>query len=220
MKSVLNVLKINLILFVITLLALMFVIPIFADRNSDLPLSLAIVSQIIAFIFSIIFINKKYLDNESIKNIFDFDKKIKMKTLMYSLLLSVVLIVVEIILSLVFNIKNNSSTTDLMINNKSVLIFIYSIIIAPIIEEIFFRKFTFKMMNTGNKYFYIILSSLVFALWHIQVTKNIYQDLYVFFAIFLLSNCYGFIYERYRDVRYCIITHSVFNAISLIIAML
>lgn len=219
MKSILNVLKMNLIAFVITLL-ISIIIVFLNNGNTDLSLSMAITIQTIAFILSIILINKKYLDKESIRNIFDFNKKIKMKTLMYSFLLSIVLIVLEIIFSSLFRVKDNSNTTDLIVNNKSILIFIYAIIIAPIVEEIFFRKFTFKIMNNENKYFYMILSSLMFAIWHIQVTKNIYQDLYVFFVIFLLSNFYGFIYERYRDVRYCIITHSVFNAISLIIASL
>lgn len=219
MKSILNVLKMNLIAFVITLL-ISIIIVFLNNGNTDLSLSMAITIQTIAFILSIILINKKYLDKKSIRNIFDFNKKIKMKTLMYSFLLSIVLIVLEIIFSSLFRVKDNSNTTDLIVNNKSILIFIYAIIIAPIVEEIFFRKFTFKIMNNENKYFYMILSSLMFAIWHIQVTKNIYQDLYVFFVIFLLSNFYGFIYERYRDVRYCIITHSVFNAISLIIASL
>lgn len=219
MKSILNVLKINLIAFVITLL--ISIITVFLNEgNTVLSLSMAITIQTIAFILSIILINKKYLNKESIRNIFDFNKKIKMKTLVYSFLLPIVLIVLEIIFSSLFKVKDNSNTTDLIVNNKSILIFIYAIIIAPVVEEIFFRKFTFKIMNNENKYFYMILSSLMFALWHIQVTKNIYQDLYVFFVIFLLSNFYGFIYERYRDVRYCIITHSVFNAISLIIASL
>lgn len=219
MKSILNVLKINLIAFVITLL--ISIITVFLNKgNTDLSLSMAITIQTIAFILSIILINKKYLNKESIRNIFDFNKKIKMKTLVYSFLLPIVLIVLEIIFSSLFKVKDNSNTTDLIVNNKSILIFIYAIIIAPIVEEIFFRKFTFKIMNNDNKYFYMILSSLMFAIWHIQVTKNIYQDLYIFFVIFLLSNFYGFIYERYRDVRYCIITHSVFNAISLIIASL
>ena len=219
MKSILNVLKINLIAFVITLL--ISIITVFLNKgNTDLSLSMAITIQTIAFILSIILINKKYLNKESIRNIFDFNKKIKMKTLVYSFLLPIVLIVLEIIFSSLFKVKDNSNTTDLIVNNKSILIFIYAIIIAPIVEEIFFRKFTFKIMNNDNKYFYMILSSLMFAIWHIQVTKNIYQDLYVFFVIFLLSNFYSFIYERYRDVRYCIITHSVFNAISLIIASL
>ena len=219
MKSILNVLKINLIAFVITLL--ISIITVFLNKgNTDLSLSMAITIQTIAFILSIILINKKYLNKESIRNIFDFNKKIKMKTLVYSFLLPIVLIVLEIIFSSLFRVKDNSNTTDLIVNNKSILIFIYAIIIAPIVEEIFFRKFTFEIMNNENKYFYMILSSLMFALWHIQVTKNIYQDLYVFFVIFLLSNFYGFVYEKYRDVRYCIITHSVFNAISLIIANL
>lgn len=219
MKSILNVLKMNLIAFVITLL--ISIITVFLNnRNTDLSLSMAITIQTIAFILSIILINKKYLNKESIRNIFDFNKKIKMKTLMYSFLFPIVLIVLEIIFSSLFRVKDNSNTTDLIVNNKSILIFIYAIIIAPIVEEIFFRKFTFKIMNNDNKYFYMILSSFMFALWHIQVTNNIYQDLYVFFVIFLLSNFYGFVYERYRDVRYCIITHSVFNAISLIIASL
>lgn len=219
MKSILNVLKINLIAFVITLL--ISIITVFLNEgNTDLSLSMAITIQTIAFILSIILINKKYLNKESIRNIFDVNKKIKMKTLVYSFLLPIVLIVLEIIFSSLFRVKDNSNTTDLIVNNKSILIFIYAIIIAPVVEEIFFRKFTFKIMNNDNKYFYMILSSLMFALWHIQVTNNIYQDLYVFFVIFLLSNFYGFIYERYRDVRYCIITHSVFNAISLIIASL
>lgn len=219
MKSILNVLKINLITFVITLL--ISIITVFLNnRNTDLTLSMAITIQTVSFIFSIILINKKYFNKESIRNIFDFNKKIKMKTLMYSFLLPIVLIVLEIIFSSLFRVKDNSNTTDLIVNNKSILIFIYAIIIAPVVEEIFFRKFTFKIMNKENKYFYMILSSLIFAIWHIQVTKNIYQDLYVFFVIFLLSNFYGFVYERYRDVRYCIVTHSVFNAISLIIASL
>lgn len=219
MKSILNVLKINLIAFVITLL--ISIITVFLNKgNTDLSLSMAITIQTIAFILSIILINKKYLDKESIRNIFDFNKKIKMKTLVYLFLFPIVLIVLEIIFSSLFRVKDNSNTTDLIVNNKSILIFIYAIIIAPVVEEIFFRKFTFKIMNNDNKYFYMILSSLMFALWHIQVTNNIYQDLYVFFVIFLLSNFYGFVYEKYRDVRYCIITHSVFNVISLIIVSL
>ena len=89
---------------------------------------------------------------------------------------------------------------------------VYNIItitmIAPIIEETIFRGLFYRSIkNLMPVGFSIIITSLIFSIIH--------QNILSFVILFFLSGYLTYIYERYGNIIYPIIVHSIFNSIML-----
>ncbi|MHA6280332.1 lysostaphin resistance A-like protein [Salinimicrobium sp. CAU 1759] len=92
---------------------------------------------------------------------------------------------------------------------------IYSVItallVAPVLEELFFRKFLFQKLLLKNGFLTgIIISSFLFSLIHWETPLNLIPA----FSFGLIS---AFIYYRTRNVIYCIILHFLYNGVSQLI---
>ena len=83
------------------------------------------------------------------------------------------------------------------------MIFIGTCICAPIGEELIFRKLLLDRTRGFGEMASIILSGLLFGLFH----GNLFQ----FFYAFLLGMILAYIYLRSGDVRWCIAMHAVIN---------
>lgn len=94
------------------------------------------------------------------------------------------------------------------INGKSPLSLIFIIVIAPVIEEILFRGVVLKPLEKYGKLLAIVISSLLFAIYH----GNIIQGIYAFICGLLL----GFVASEY-SLKYSVILHIFNNLISTII---
>lgn len=94
------------------------------------------------------------------------------------------------------------------INSKSPLSLIFIIVIAPVIEEILFRGVVLKPLEKYGKLLAIVISSLLFAIYH----GNIIQGIYAFICGLLL----GFVASEY-SLKYSVILHIFNNLISTII---
>ena len=80
--------------------------------------------------------------------------------------------------------------------------------IAPIIEETIFRGLFYRSIkNMIPVSFSIIITSLIFSIIH--------QNILSFVILFFLSGYLTYIYERYGNIIYPIIVHSIFNSIML-----
>lgn len=88
------------------------------------------------------------------------------------------------------------------------------IIFSPIIEEILFR---YNLTIIKNKYIYIIVSTLLFAILHIQ---KIPQDLIHLISYTLMSLTFLYPFYKTKNILSSIITHSVYNLITLITIIL
>ncbi|WAC02974.1 type II CAAX endopeptidase family protein [Lacinutrix neustonica] len=94
-------------------------------------------------------------------------------------------------------------------SNNSALIYnlISAILIAPIIEELFYRKFLLDKLSKNNSpIIAIITSSLCFSIMHIETPNNLIPT---FFSGIIL----GLIYLKTKKSGYCIMLHFIVNLI-------
>ncbi len=91
------------------------------------------------------------------------------------------------------------------------LIFLAAVIIAPILEELFYRKLIIDRLYMHGEAVAILFSSLIFALAH----GNLYQVAYAFLNALIL----GLIYTRTGRLRYSIAFHMATNFLGSILVL-
>jgi membrane protease YdiL (CAAX protease family) len=97
---------------------------------------------------------------------------------------------------IVLNFKSN------LLKDKALLLHV--LIIAPVVEEIIFRGYIYRILKTKIPIiFAIIISSTLFSLIHYNVLS--------FILLFVLSIFLTYIYERNGSIMCPIIIHSLFN---------
>ncbi len=96
-----------------------------------------------------------------------------------------------------------NSTSELIDSSPVWLIFLVTVILAPIIEELMFRKFMIDRFSRYGDLLAVIVSAIAFGLFH----GNFYQ----FFYATLLGFILGYIYTRTRNVKYSILMHMIIN---------
>lgn len=107
------------------------------------------------------------------------------------------------------NIVNNLETMP-------VITFIKSCLLAPIYEEILFRK-NFKN-SFNNKWLFIIVTSLLFASLHCLTIKSMIELVY-FPLYFLLGGFLGYIYYNDNNILTSIKYHMLNNILAFIIQL-
>jgi len=103
------------------------------------------------------------------------------------------------------------TTSELMEVTPPWLIFIAAVIIAPILEELIYRKLIIDRLYMHGEAVAILFSSFIFALAH----GNLYQVAYAFLNAFIL----GLIYTRTGRLRYCIAFHMLTNFLGSILVL-
>jgi len=105
---------------------------------------------------------------------------------------------------------------------------VYTIIIAPLMEEIFFRGFVLGTpfgrnkdyrLWTPGRFFHLLFSSLLFALAHIFKHSTVFSfDTLVFVLVYYGANGIplGFVYLWTKTILWCFIVHIVFNISTLL----
>lgn len=89
---------------------------------------------------------------------------------------------------------------------------IYTVIIAPIVEELFFRKLLLDKLSGYGEKWAIIFGALCFAMFH----TNLYQFIYTFG----MGLIFGYVYIKSGKIIHTIIMHSGINIIGGVIAPL
>ncbi len=104
-----------------------------------------------------------------------------------------------------------NATSELIENSPVWLIFLVVVIVAPIVEELLFRKLMIDRISKYGDKLAIIVSAVAFGLFH----GNFYQ----FFYAALLGLVLGYIYTKTGDVRYTMLMHAVINFFGSIVAL-
>lgn len=94
-------------------------------------------------------------------------------------------------------------------NNNVALIYnvISTILVAPIIEELFYRRFILeKLSKKYNSNLSLIISAFCFSIMHIETPNNLIPT-------FISGIILGIIYLKTRKVGYCIMLHFIVNSI-------
>ena len=81
--------------------------------------------------------------------------------------------------------------------------FLIVVIAAPIMEELLFRKFLIDRTSRYGQGVSIVLSGLLFGLFHGNLNQFVYA--------FLIGVFFGFIYVKTRNIIYTIILHMITN---------
>ena len=86
------------------------------------------------------------------------------------------------------------------------------VIIAPVMEEILFRKLLIDRIVSCGEGTAVLISGLLFGLFH----GNLNQFAYAF----VLGLLFGFIYVKTRNIRYTILMHMVVNFMGSVLSMI
>jgi len=89
---------------------------------------------------------------------------------------------------------------------------IYAITLAPIIEEVLFRKLLLKLFMFCGERKAIVISAFLFGLWHFDIV----QSVYAFFGGIIL----GIVAVKYGTIKYTILLHAAYNALEINIVFL
>lgn len=98
------------------------------------------------------------------------------------------------------------------ISSMEIVTIIYTVIIAPIVEELFFRKLLLDKLSGYGEKWAIIFGALCFALFH----TNLYQFVYTFG----MGLIFGYVYIKSGKIIHTIIMHSGINFIGGVLAPL
>lgn len=97
-----------------------------------------------------------------------------------------------------------SSALDTMIDGLSLpMIFIFVVVIGPIMEEIIFRYAPLKRLLPYGEFRAVLMSAIIFGLAH----GNLYQFFYCVAGGMVL----GYLFSRTRNILYPILLHMLFN---------
>ena len=150
----------------------------------------------------------------------DFKKIINFKNYNTNIFLYLLLIVVGLKLALrpfwnfeliiLDYFQDSVSNDNSIISNHSIFNIISTIIVAPIVEELFYRRFLLdKLSQKNSEIIALIVSSLCFSIIHIETPNNLIPT-------FISGIIYGLIYLKTRKIGYTIISHFVFNLIYIV----
>ena len=97
----------------------------------------------------------------------------------------------------------DNTTIDMISSQNLLPSFVFAVIIAPVMEEIAFRKLLIDRLWFLSKKHTIFLSGIMFALFH----TNLFQ----FFYAFLVGTVFAYIYTITGRIRYTIMLHMTIN---------
>ena len=96
-----------------------------------------------------------------------------------------------------------SGIAELLTNSSTIANLIFVVILAPIVEELIFRKFIVDRMVRYGELTAVLCSGLLFGLFH----GNFYQ----FFYAALLGIFFAFIYVKTGRIRITMLLHAIVN---------
>lgn len=111
----------------------------------------------------------------------------------------------------------NEKTVQQMINTTPMVMLLTAGIIAPIIEELVFRK-SFKKAFP-NKYLFVIISSFVFGLLHVISSSTLLGFLYII-PYMSLGLSFALTYNKTNTIYSSIFIHILHNSILIILSII
>jgi len=116
--------------------------------------------------------------------------------------------IIDIANELIYKIGIKPSSLTYKLTTTNYFISIISLVIAPAIaEELLFRGLIFKGLQKGGNTFAIIISALMFSLFHLSLEQTIYP--------FIMGLVFGVIMCKENNILYCILVHLINNFITL-----
>jgi membrane protease YdiL (CAAX protease family) len=122
-----------------------------------------------------------------------------------------IIVIINNLIMLALGVVTQAETIfDLLGNlNSPVMFVIVGVVLAPVLEELFFRGFLFKGFR--EKYGWksaLVISSLIFSVFHLQVATLL--------PMFLLGGLFAYLYQRTESVFPGMILHFLVNAFGML----
>ena len=172
------------------------------------------ISTQIIFISSIIYIYREDLKNNLNDFKINYKKYLKMGLKYWFIGLNI-MIISNILISLYTSISlpENEEIVRKLFDMSPLLMSISIIFLAPLAEELIFRKTLFHLIN--YKWIYILLSGFIFGGLHIIGTDSLSSVLYII-PYSVLGIAFAYLYYKTRNIFPSIIMHAIHNIISII----
>ena len=116
------------------------------------------------------------------------------------------------LLAALFSLGSASNPLDDILMDVDFMTVLTTVVIAPVMEELLFRKLLLDRLTTFGERGAILFSALAFSLFH----ANLYQIFYAFGVGVL----FGYLYVRTRRIRYTMIMHAIINFLGSVVAPL
>lgn len=173
----------------------------------------------LCIIFVIIYIKDLIKDFKSFKK--DY-KNILKTTLKYWLKGLLIMFISSFIITIINLSPNVNQEANIKLLKEMPLVeIICAVILAPIIEELVFRR---SLKNfTNNNHIYAYTTGLVFGLIHVTSSISSPKDLLMLLYIIPYSSvgiAFGYAYKKTNNIYGTILIHAIHNAISLSISLL
>lgn len=212
-KKILFNVFIFLLYFIYQLLSILVVDLLKIDLSNNYKKSIYLLITSIIYLLLLMFLCRKELKNDI--------SKFKLKSIIRYIPIYIIGILLMGISSyIISNITGIETSQNESIVRQYIKIFpIYmsfsTVIYAPIVEEITFRK-TFRNVIKDNILF-IVLSGLIFGIVHINITSNSFNDFLIVIPYIIMGIDFSYIYYKSNNIFTTITLHSVHNLILLII---
>ena len=118
---------------------------------------------------------------------------------------------ITIIYKFLSNQISNTQEIECQIDSVFIVRIIVALVLAPIVEELFYRKWMISYLEKSKvkPYFVLFMTSILFFIAHTNYVNWTFQLDAFFFGIMQY-----FIYKKSFDVRYCIWVHFINNIIA------
>ncbi len=116
------------------------------------------------------------------------------------------------------NVPQNEKFLDGIAARFPVIAIIQVIILAPILEELIFRYLIYHILRRINKGCAILLTSLTFSVLHIAAeiqNGQLLEMLYFGLSYMAIAVVLAIVYEKRRNIIFCVILHMVNNVLAI-----
>lgn len=112
------------------------------------------------------------------------------------------------------------SNVQLLQNMPAIFMILIAVIIAPIVEELFFRGFFYEINDNIKTSVYCINSAFWFSLLHLQNLESPLYAIYNLSVVFMSGFLFAFIYRKTQWIGTNIIAHATSNGIAIFLIIL
>ena len=112
------------------------------------------------------------------------------------------------------------SNVQLLQNMPAIFMILIAVIIAPIVEELFFRGFFYEITDNIKTSVYCINSAFWFSLLHLQNLESPLYAIYNLSVVFMSGFLFAFIYRKTQWIGTNIISHATANGIAIFLIIL
>ena len=121
--------------------------------------------------------------------------------------------VIGTVISLISGNQTNIAVEiDELVSTGGIATWFIMIIVAPLVEELIFRKFIIDRTKKYGEKYAIVFSAVCFGLFHMNLQQFIYAA--------SIGMVFGYIYSRSGKIHYTMIMHSIINAIGYLVVLI